>query len=418
MLTWLQRIDRKSLLFFLSIVGPGFITANVDNDAAGITTYSVAGSHYGYALLWSFIPMLALLVIVQEMVARLGVVTGKGLSDLIREEYGVKTTVFVMLALLVTNLGTCAAEFAGLAASLELFGVSRYFSVPLACGVIWLLVVRGNYKTVERVFLGACIIYFSYILSGFMARPDWGEVARHTVWPTFHVDAAFIGVLVGMVGTTISPWMQFYQQASIVEKNVRIEDYRFVRWDVILGCVMASTVAFFIVMACGATLFKSGIVIGTAEDAAMALTPLAGEFAKVLFAVGLVNASLFAATILPLSTTYTICEGMGWESGVNKEFSEAPQFMGLYTGLILFSGGLILIPGAPLIRIMLVSQIVNGILLPFVLIFILLLINKKDLMGAYVNGRLNNCVSWGSVVILIGLSIALIYLAAAQMMAG
>ena len=418
MLTSLQRIDRKSLLFFLSIVGPGFITANVDNDAAGITTYSVAGSHYGYALLWSFIPMLALLVIVQEMVARLGVVTGKGLSDLIREEYGVKTTVFVMLALLITNLGTCAAEFAGLAASLEIFGVSRYLSVPLACSVIWLLVVRGNYKTVERVFLGACVIYFSYILSGFMARPDWGEVARHTVWPTFHMDAAFIGLLIGMVGTTISPWMQFYQQAAIVEKNVRIEDYRFVRWDVILGCIMASTVAFFIVVACGATLFKSGVLIETAEDAAMALKPLAGEFARTLFAVGLVNASLFAATILPLSTTYTICEGMGWESGVNKDFSEAPQFMGLYTGLILVSGGLILIPGAPLIRIMLVSQIINGILLPFVLIFILLLINKRDLMGTHVNGRFNNWVSWGSVVILIGLSLALIYLAAVQMLAG
>ncbi|HSD93877.1 MAG TPA: Nramp family divalent metal transporter [Syntrophales bacterium] len=418
MLKWLRTIDRKSLLFFLSIVGPGFITANVDNDAAGITTYSVAGSHYGYALLWSFIPMLALLIIVQEMVARLGVVTGKGLSDLIREEYGVKTTVFVMFALLITNLGTCAAEFAGLAASLEIFGISRYASVPLACGVIWVLVVKGNYKTVERVFLGACIIYFSYILSGFMAKPDWVEVARHTVVPTFHMDTAFVGLLIGMVGTTISPWMQFYQQASIVEKNVRIEDYRFVRWDVILGCIMASLVAFFIVMACGATLYVNGIIIHTAEDAALALTPLAGEFAKFLFAVGLVNASLFAATILPLSTTYTICEGMGWESGVNKEFSEAPQFMGLYTGLILFSGGLILIPGAPLIKIMLVSQVVNGVLLPFVLIFILLLINKKDLMGAYVNGRINNWVSWLSVAVLIGLSIALIVLAVRQMIAG
>jgi len=418
MLKWLQGIDRKRLLFFLSIIGPGFITANVDNDAAGITTYSVAGSHYGYALLWSFIPMLALLIVVQEMVARLGVVTGKGLSDLIREEFGVKTTVFVMLALLVTNLGTCAAEFAGLAASLEIFGISRYFSVPLACGVIWLLVVRGNYKTVERVFLGACIIYFSYILSGFMAQPDWGEVARHTVRPTFHMDAAFIGLLIGMVGTTISPWMQFYQQAAIVEKDIPLEQYRFVRWDVILGCVMASTVAFFIVTACGATLHAGGFVIHTAEDAAMALAPLAGEFAKILFAVGLVNASLFAATILPLSTTYTISEGMGWESGVNKDFHEAPQFMGLYTGLILFSGGLILIPGAPLIRIMLVSQIINGVLLPFVLIFILLLINKKDLMGAYVNSRLSNWLSWSSVAVLIGLSLVLIVLGVQQVFAG
>ncbi len=408
MLGLIKKIDGKKLLFFLSIMGPGFITANVDNDAAGITTYSVAGSHYGYALLWSFVPMVFLLIIVQEMVARLGVVTGKGLSDLIREEYGVKTTVFVMAALLLTNLGTCAAEFAGLAASLEIFGVSRYVTVPIACAVIWFLVVRGNYRTVEKVFLGACIIYFSYILSGFMAKPDWGEVARHTVYPTFYMNAAFIGLLIGMVGTTISPWMQFYQQASIVEKQVRIEDYPYVRWDVILGCLMASTVAFFIVVACGATLHVNNIIIHTAEDAAKALTPLAGRFANILFAIGLTNASLFAATILPLSTTYTICEGMGWEAGVNKTFQEAPQFMGLYTGLIILSGGFILIPGAPLIMIMLVSQIVNGILLPFVLIFILLLVNKERLMGSYVNGRWSNGIAWGAVVILIFLSVALI----------
>lgn len=403
-----RKIDGKKLLFFLSIMGPGFITANVDNDAAGITTYSVAGSHYGYALLWSFIPMVFLLIIVQEMVARLGVVTGKGLSDLIREEYGVKTTVFVMAALLLTNLGTCAAEFAGLAASLEIFGVSRYVTVPIACAVIWFLVVHGNYRTVEKVFLGACIIYFSYILSGFMAKPDWGEVARQTVYPTFYMNAAFIGLLIGMVGTTISPWMQFYQQASIVEKQVRIEDYTYVRWDVILGCLMASTVAFFIVVACGATLHVNNILIHTAEDAAMALTPLAGGFANILFAIGLTNASLFAATILPLSTTYTICEGMGWEAGVNKTFQEAPQFMGLYTGLIILSGGFILIPGAPLITIMLVSQVINGILLPFVLIFILLLVNKKRLMGPYVNGRFSNGIAWGAVFILVFLSGALI----------
>jgi len=404
----IQKVDGKKLLFFLSIMGPGIITANVDNDAAGITTYSVAGSHYGYALLWSFIPMVFLLIIVQEMVARLGVVTGKGLSDLIREEYGVKTTVFVMAALLITNLGTCAAEFAGLAASLEIFGVSRYVTVPIACVVIWFLVVHGNYRTVEKVFLGACIIYFSYILSGFMAKPDWGEVARHTVYPTFYMNAAFIGLLIGMVGTTISPWMQFYQQASIVEKQVRIEDYTYVRWDVILGCLMASTVAFFIVVACGATLHINNILIHTAEDAAMALTPLAGGFANILFAIGLTNASLFAATILPLSTTYTICEGMGWEAGVNKTFQEAPQFMGLYTGLIILSGGFILIPGAPLIKIMLVSQVINGILLPFVLIFILLLVNKKRLMGPYVNGPFSNGIAWGAVVILVFLSGALI----------
>ena len=415
MLGLIKKIDGKKLLFFLSIMGPGFITANVDNDAAGITTYSVAGSHYGYALLWSFVPMLLLLIVVQEMVARLGVVTGKGLSDLIREEFGVKTTCFVMIALLATNLGTSAAEFAGLAASLEIFGVSRYLSVPLAAGVIWLLVVRGNYRTVEKVFLGACVIYFSYILSGFMARPDWGEVAGHMVRPKIILETGYLALLIGMIGTTISPWMQFYQQASIVEKEVRVEDYRYVRWDVILGCVMASTVAFFIVVACAATLHKSSIIIHSAEDAAVALTPLAGSFANILFAVGLTNASLFAATILPLSTTYTICEGMGWEAGINKSFQEAPQFMSLYTGLIILSAGIILIPGAPLITIMLVSQVINGVLLPFVLIFILLLINRKKLMGPFVNTPFYNIVSWSAISVIILLSLWLLVTAVVQL---
>ncbi len=404
----IRKIDGKKLLLFLSIMGPGIITANVDNDAGGITTYSLAGAHYGYTLLWSLLPVAVLLFVVQEMVARLGVVTGKGLSDLIREEYGVKTTVFVMAALLLTNLGNIAANFAGLAASLEIFGVSRNISIPLGAILIWYLVVKGNYRLVEKIFLTACTIYISYVISGFMAGPQWGDVARAFVRPRIQMDVDYLLMLIGIVGTTIAPWMQFYQQAAIVEKEVRVEDYRYVRWDVIVGCIMACVVVFFIILACAATLHVHQIRIQTAEDAAMALTPLAGEYAGILFALGLANASLFAASILPLSTAYTVCEGMGWEAGVNKSFQEAPQFMGLYTGLIILGGGLILIPRAPLVGIMFLSQVINGILLPFVLIFILLLVNKKKIMGPYVNGRLFNGVSWAAVVILVLLSVALI----------
>lgn len=404
----IRKIDGKKLLFFLSIIGPGIITANVDNDAGGIATYSVAGAQYGYTLLWSLIPMLILLIIVQEMVARLGVVTGKGLSDLIREQYGVKTTFFIMLALLITNFGNIAAEFAGLAASLEIFGVSRYISVPLGATAVWYLVVRGNYRVVEKVFLLACTVYLSYVISGFMADPPWGEVLVAMVEPTFQMNPDYIFMLIGIIGTTIAPWMQFYQQSSIVEKEIHVRDYRYVRWDVVVGCFFAVMVVFFIMVACAATLNVHGILVNTAEDAAVALAPLAGKYASILFAIGLANASLFAASILPLSTAYSVCEGMGWEAGVSKDFHEAPQFMALYTGLIVLGAVLILIPGAPLIGIMLVSQVINGILLPFVLIFILLLVNKKKLMGSYVNGRLANGISWVAVVILIFLSVALI----------
>jgi NRAMP (natural resistance-associated macrophage protein)-like metal ion transporter len=404
----IQKIDGKKLFFFLSIIGPGIITANVDNDAGGIATYSVAGAQYGYTLLWSLIPMLILLIIIQEMVARLGVVTGKGLSDLIREQYGVKTTFFIMLALLITNFGNIAAEFAGLAASLEIFGVSRYISVPLGATAVWYLVVKGNYRVVEKVFLFACTVYLSYVISGFMADPPWGEVMVAMVKPTFQMNPDYIFMLIGLIGTTIAPWMQFYQQSSIVEKEIHVKDYRYVWWDVVVGCFFAVIVVFFIMVACAATLNAHGILVNTAEDAAVALAPLAGKYASILFAIGLANASLFAASILPLSTAYSVCEGMGWEAGVNKDFHEAPQFMSLYTGLIVFGAALILIPEAPLIMVMLVSQVINGILLPFVLIFILLLVNKTSLMGSYVNGRLSNGISWGAVVVLIFLSVALI----------
>jgi NRAMP (natural resistance-associated macrophage protein)-like metal ion transporter len=414
----LRNIDRKKVIFFLSIIGPGIITANVDNDAGGIATYSVAGAQYGYSLLWSLIPMLILLILIQEMVARLGVVTGKGLSDLIRERYGVKITFYTMLALLITNFGNITAEFAGLAASLEIFGISRYVSVPLGAAAVWYLVVRGNYRVVEKVFLFACLVYFSYVISGFMAEPPWGEVLVAMVTPTFHMESSYIFMLMGIIGTTIAPWMQFYQQASIVEKEIHVKDYRYVWWDVVVGCVFAVVVVFFIMVCCAATLHANGILVKSAEDAAVALAPLAGKYASILFAIGLANASLFAASILPLSTAYSICEGMGWEAGVSKDFRDAPEFMALYTGLIIAGAGLILIPGAPLIGIMLVSQVINGILLPFVLIFILLLVNNRELMGEHVNGRLYNGLSWISVIILIVLTLSLLVMTVQQMIAG
>jgi len=414
----LKKINRANILFFLSIIGPGIITANVDNDAGGIATYSVAGAQYGYALLWSLIPMLVLLILIQEMVARLGVVTGKGLSDLIRERYGVKVTFYTMLALLITNFGNITAEFAGLAASLEIFGVSRYISVPLGAAAVWYLVVRGNYRVVEKVFLFACTVYLSYVISGFMADPPWGDVLVAMVKPTFHMESSYVFMLMGLIGTTIAPWMQFYQQASIVEKEIHVKDYRYVWWDVVVGCFFAVIVVFFIMVACAATLHANGILVKTAEDAAVALAPLAGKYASVLFAIGLANASLFAASILPLSTAYSICEGMGWEAGVSKDFRDAPEFMGLYTGLIVAGAGLILIPGAPLIGIMLVSQVINGILLPFVLIFILLLVNNRELMGKHVNGRLYNGLSWISVMTLIALTLSLLTMTVQQMIAG
>jgi NRAMP (natural resistance-associated macrophage protein)-like metal ion transporter len=414
MMGWV--VDRKRLLFFLSIVGPGIITANVDNDAGGITTYSLAGAHYGYGLLWSLIPITVLLIMVQEMVARLGVVTGKGLSDLIREEFGVKTTFLVLLALLLTNLGNIMAEFAGLAASLEILGVNRYIAIPAGGFLVWFLVVKGSYRFVEKVFLAACTIYLSYVISGFMAHPVWGGVFQEMVQPRLQLDRPYVMMLIGVVGTTIAPWMQFYQQSSIVEKGIRTKDYRYVRWDVIIGCVMAVVVAFFIVVACAATLHVHGIPIRTAEDAAVALAPLAGKYASLLFALGLANASLFAASILPLSTAYVICEGMGWEAGINKDFREAPQFMWLYTGLIILGGGLVLIPGAPLILIMLLSQVINGLLLPFILIFILLLINRRSLMGSFKNTPLYNKVSWAAVGILVLLSLALLWFSVQELL--
>jgi NRAMP (natural resistance-associated macrophage protein)-like metal ion transporter len=398
----------RGLLLFLSVAGPGIITSNVDNDAGGIATYSMAGAHFGTTLLWTLIPIMVALIIVQEMSSRMGVVTGKGLSDLIRERFGVKITVYLMFALVLTNFGNVIAEFAGVASSLEIFHVSKYVSVPLAAVVVWLLVVKGTYRSVEKVFLSACIFYVTYIVAGFLAKPDWAAVGGDIISPSFKMSSESLGMIIGLVGTTIAPWMQFYLQAAIVEKNVSVKEYRMSRLDVIIGSVVVTVVAGFIVLTCAATLFKAGIRVETAADAAQALRPLAGRYCAALFAFGLLNASLFAASILPLSTAFVVCEAMGWENGVDKKFSEAPQFYGLYTMLILLGAGIVLLPRIPLFPVMYISQVLNGMVLPLLLVFMIRLINNKKLMGGHVNGPIYNSISWATVVVLGGLSIVYI----------
>ena len=394
----------RNLFIFLSILGPGIITGSVDNDAGGITTYSLAGAQFGLSLLWILIPITIALIIIQEMCARMGVVSGKGLSDLIRERFGAKITFYLMIALFLTNLGNTISEFAGVAASLEIFGLSKYISVPVSAFFVWWLVVKGNYKSVEKVFLVACLFYLSYIISGFMGKPDWALIGTALITPTVKLDPAFLTMAVGIIGTTIAPWMQFYLQSSVVDKGLKAEDYQYTRMDVIVGSFMVNIVAFFIILLCAITLFQNGIRIETAKDAALALEPLAGKYCALLFAFGLLNASLFAASILPLSTSYTICEAFGWESSLNHKFVEAPQFYGLYTLMIFLGAGIILFPNMPLISIMYYSQVLNGMMLPFILIFMLLLINDRRIMGDYVNGRFMNVITWLTVIFLILLS--------------
>jgi NRAMP (natural resistance-associated macrophage protein)-like metal ion transporter len=394
------------VLIFLSVLGPGIVTANVDNDAGGIATYSVAGARYGYTLLWMLVPVTVALIVVQEMCSRMGAITGKGLSDLIREEFGFRTTFLVMAALVLANFGNIMAEFSGIAWSLQIFGLSRYISVPICAVLVWLLVVKGDYKGVEKVFLVASSFYIAYIISGFMAHPDWRQAFRHTLVPEMHFDAPYLMMTIGIVGTTIAPWMQFYQQAAVVEKGIEARHYRASRLEVIIGCTFADIVAFFIIVACAATLYVSGQRdITDAAHAAIALRPLAGAYASTLFAFGLFNASLFAASILPLATAYSVCEGLGVESGVNKSFKEAPFFYWLYTLLIACGAGVILVPGFPLLKVILFSQVINGVLLPFVLVFMLLLINRVDLMGEYTNSRGYNVVSWLTMIIVAGLTL-------------
>jgi len=406
---FLRRWKTRTLLF-LAVVGPGFITANVDNDAGGIYTYSAAGAQFGHFLLWTMIPITISLIVVQEICARMGAVTGKGLSDLIREEFGFRITFFMMIGILITNFGNVVAEFAGIAGSLELFGLSRYITVPICAVIVWLIVVKGQYKSVEKVFLGASFFYITYIFAGILAKPAWKIALVATVKPPsasmFH-HQDYLYMVIAVVGTTIAPWMQFYLQASIVEKGVSRRQYKASRLDVISGCVFTDIVAWFIIVACAATLYASGYHnISDAKDAAQALRPLAGEYAYILFAMGLFNASLFAASILPLSTAYTVCEGLGFESGVGMRFSEAPVFYWLYTILIIAGAGVILTPNLPLVKITVFSQVVNGIVLPFVLVFMLLLVNKKELMREYVNSPVFNVIAWATTAVMIGLTIA------------
>ncbi len=394
----------KTFLVFLAVMGPGIITSNVDNDAGGIATYSMAGAFYGNKLLWTLIPVMLALIVVQEMCARMGVVTGKGLSDLIRERFGVKITVYLLFGILLTNFGNIIAEFAGVASSLEIFHVSKFISVPLSALLVWLLVVKGTYRSVEKIFLFACLFYVTYIVSGFLAKPDWAAIKTSLVRPGLDFSPGALAMVIGLVGTTIAPWMQFYLQASVVEKNIAVKDYKHSRLDVIAGSLVVTIVAGFIVLTCAATLFKAGIRVETAADAALALKPLAGRYCSALFAFGLLNASLFAASILPLSTAYIICEGMGWENGVNKRFSEAPQFYGLYSLLVALGAAIILLPRIPLFRVMLVSQIINGLVLPVVLVFMLILINSPKLMGTHKNSRAFNVIAWVTVVVLAALT--------------
>ena len=410
MMSFLKRWRIRLLLFF-AVVGPGFITANVDNDAGGIWTYSSTGAQFGHTLLWTMIPITLALIVVQEMTARMGAVTGKGLSDLIREEYGFRITFFMMIGILITNFGNVVAEFAGIATSLELFGLSRFITVPVCAVIVWLIVVKGQYKSVEKVFLVASFFYLTYIFAGVLAHPAWKDAVVATVTPPrLHAfeGQAYLYMVIGLVGTTIAPWMQFYLQSSVVEKGVTRRQYKASQIDVIAGCIFTDVVAWFIIVSCAATLYVHGHHdVRDAADAAQALRPLAGEYAYILFAMGLFNASLFAASILPLSTAYTVCEGLGFESGVGKRFSEAPVFYWLYTILIAAGGGVILIPNLPLVKISILSQVVNGIVLPFVLIFMLLLINNKRLMGEHTNSRFYNVITWATTIIMIGLTLGL-----------
>lgn len=398
----------KNFWLFLAVLGPGIITANVDNDAGGIATYSVAGAHFGYPIIWTVIPIAIALTIVMEMSSRLGAVSGRGLADLIREHFGIKITFYLMIALILTNIGNVMANFAGVAAGMELFGISRYIAVPLGGFFIWVLVVKWTYKPVEKIFLFACLFYISYVVSGFLVKPEWTHVLASAANPSFRLDQPFLYMVIGLVGTSIAPWMQFYQQAEVVEKGISPESLRHARWDVYIGTIAVSVVIFFIIMTCAETLFKTGVKIEDAKDAALALRPIAGAYCFKLFAFGLVNASLFAASVIPLSTAFSVCEGLGFESGVNKTFKEAPHFYWLYTAIIIISAGVVLLPNFPLLKIMIFSQVINGILLPFILIFMLLLINKRDLMGEFVNGRVYNIISWLLAITLIVLTVIML----------
>ncbi|HVN57048.1 MAG TPA: Nramp family divalent metal transporter [Bacteroidales bacterium] len=398
----------RQFLIFLAILGPGIITGSVDNDAGGITTYSLAGAIYGYGLIWTLIPSFVVLVVIQEMNARMGIVTGKGLADLIRENAGIKITFFIFLGLLLSGIGNTATEFAGVAGSMEVFGVSKYISVPIVAVLVWILVVKGTYKIAERIFLIFSVSLLTYVVSAVMGHPDWSEIGKAIVHPKMEMNTQGLAMVIGLVGTTIAPWMQFYMQSSVIEKGLKIQNYGYTLVDIVVGCIVTVVVAFFIMVACASTLHPNGIQINEAKDAALSLKPLAGNLASQVFAFGLFIASIFSATILPLATAFFVCEAFGFEAGLDKEWNEAKEFYILYTGTLVISAIIILIPGAPMITISLWSQVINGILLPVVLVSMMLLINKKKIMGTYINGTTKNVIGWGTVVILTGLTVALL----------
>lgn len=406
--------NRKTLFrrlgFFLAILGPGIITGSVDNDAGGITTYSVAGALYGYNLLWTLIPSFIVLVVIQEMNARMGIVTGKGLADLIRENAGVKITFFIFVGLLVADIGNTTTEFAGVAGSMEVFGISKYVSVPIVGFMIWSLVVKGTYKSAERIFLIFSISLLMYVVSALMGKPHWGEIGHAIAHPQIEFNSQSLAIIIGIIGTTIAPWMQFYMQSSVIEKGLKMKNYNYTLIDIVVGCLATVIVAFFIIVACASTLHENGIVINEAKDAALALKPLAGAIASQVFAFGLFIASIFSATILPLATAFYVCEAFGFEAGIDKDWDEAKEFYVLYTGILVLSAAIILLPNAPLILISLWSQVINGMLLPVVLVCMIVLVNNKKIMGEYVNKPANNIIGWSAVAILIGLSATLILL--------
>ena len=402
---------KTRLALFALIVGPGIITANVDNDAGGIATYSVAGARFGYSLLWVLPPTCLLLVLIQEMSNRMGVVTGKGLSGLIRERFGIGVSFYLMLALVLTNAGNAVADFAGVAASAEIFGISRFIAVPVGAFALWHLVIKGSYRSVERVFFVACLFYVSYIVSGFMSHPDWGEATRHSFVPHLEWNSAYLYMVVGIVGTTIAPWMQFYQQASVVEKGIPLKHYAYSRLDTVIGAILVTVVCFFIVLACAVTLHRDGVVIETAGDAAVALRPVAGAYCANLFAFGLLSASLFGAAILPISTATSVCEAMGWESGIDRKFTQAPHYYLIYTVVICVGAGVALAASRRmLIPIMLLSQVVNGVLLPFVLVLMLKIANDKEIMGEHVNSRLFNVFAYTGGALVAAMSLIMVVL--------
>jgi Mn2+/Fe2+ NRAMP family transporter len=399
---------RQRVLLLMAALGPGIIAASAGNDAGGIATYSQAGASYGYATLWMIFVMTFSLVIVQEMAARMGMVSGKGFAALIRERFGVRPTLFAMFCLLASNAATSVAEFAGIAASLELFGVSKYISVPLAAVAVWLIVVRGSYKRVEKVGLALSAIFLSYVVAAFLAKPDWGVVLKATVVPQFVPTTGFVLIVIATIGTTIAPWMQFFVQSNIVDKGVGVKEMFYQRVDVISGAIAANIVAWFIIVTTGAVLFPRHILASSAENAARALAPVAGHYASALFAIGLFGASLLAACVLPLTASYAICEAFGFERGIDRSWAEAPVFNGIYTFVIFFGAAFVLLPNAPLITIMVLSQAVNGVLLPFLLIFMMIIVNDRRIMGPHVNGRVYNALGWATVTIVIGLTVALL----------